>query len=201
MPENNIPEIKRCANIGAVWLALGGGELRRGRGQAFWRDGDGYNVAINAERGTWHDFVSNEGGDVIALVETARGCDFRAAIGWLANFAGLSIRTNNSNRPAADTDWPTDLKWATWWKISAELLAEWILEELPGNSPKRRGPTSLLATIRLGDGAALVNEYRDWRRREPQLTTAMAQAGRRSDARVQRRLAEWIVRTYGAAKT
>ena len=39
-----------------VWAALGGGPLRQRRGQAFWRDGDGYNVSLNDDKGCWHDF-------------------------------------------------------------------------------------------------------------------------------------------------
>jgi hypothetical protein len=194
----SIAEIKRAASIHDVWSALGGPPLRHGRGQAFWRGGTGYNVAINAERGTWHDFVANTGGDVVELVRTVRGCDFRGAVDWLADFAGISKAPDNINSFSRDpdTDWPTDLKWATYWKIAAEALAEQALREMSPWDLERRGLTSLLCTIRLGD-AALVEEYRLWRRRHPKLTHAMTQAGKRSDARVQRRLARWIQRTYG----
>ena len=40
-----------------VWHALGGGALRGRRGQASWRDGDGYSVAINVAKNAWYDFV------------------------------------------------------------------------------------------------------------------------------------------------
>jgi hypothetical protein len=156
-PKADIADLKLRPRIGDVWDALGGGELRRGRGRAWWRNGGGYNVSIDAEKGLWHDFVADDGGDVIALVETVRGCDFREAVEWLADFAGLSLRNDNSDHRDHDTDWPSDLKWATYWKITAEMLAEWALEELPYWHPERRGLTDLLTTIRLGD-AALVNE-------------------------------------------
>jgi hypothetical protein len=95
-----------------------------------------------------------------------------------------------------DTDWPADLKSAKWWRMTAEMLAEWVLEKLPYWHPERRSLTALLQTIRLGD-SALVGEYREWQKREPKMTAAMAHAGRLHNARTQRRLARWLVRTYG----
>ncbi len=77
------------------------------------------------------------------------------------------------------------------------MLAEQALEELPSWSSQRRGPTVLLQTLRLGD-AVLVNEYREWRRRNPKFAAAMVHAGQRSEARLQRRLALWL-RRYGDA--
>lgn len=196
----SIAEIKARANIQHVWAALGGGKLCGNRGQAFWRGGDGYSVALDPIRGLWHDFVAGEGGDVIALVEQVRECDFKAAAAWLAEFAGMDLSAHavtNGNRVCPDTDWAADLRWATWWARTAEMLAELVLEELPSWSLQRRGPTVLLQTIKLGD-AALVGEYREWRRRNPKLAAAMVHAGQRSDARLQRRLALWL-RRYGDA--
>ena len=51
--------------------------------------------------------------------------------------------------------------------------------------------TQLLSTVRAGD-AALVHEFREWRRREPALTAGMCRAGRLHDARTQRKLALWL---------
>lgn len=66
-----------------VWRALGGGDLRDRRGRAFWRNGDGYNVALDAEGGRWFDHAAGSGGSVLALVETALQCDQSAALSWL----------------------------------------------------------------------------------------------------------------------
>ena len=55
LDKTNIAEIKRRADIRDVWSALGGPELRGNRGQAFWRGGDGYSVALDFEKGLWHD--------------------------------------------------------------------------------------------------------------------------------------------------
>ncbi len=184
----NLTEIKRRADIRDVWTALGGAELRGNRGRAFWRDGDGYNVSLDPPRGLWHDFVSGEGGDVIRLIEIVQGCDFKQACAWLANFTGMSPIGDSAQHFEADTDWPADLRWATWWRIAAVALAEEALATLESCDPQRRIPTVLLATLRLGD-AALVAEYRAWRRQNPELTAAMARAGQRSDARIQHQTA------------
>ena len=73
-------------DIKAVWSELGGGRLHSNRGRAFWRDGDGFNVALDV--GVWFDHGRNTGGGVLDLVETARGCDKRAALGWLTDHFG-----------------------------------------------------------------------------------------------------------------
>jgi hypothetical protein len=191
----NISELKHAADIREVYSALGGGKLRGNRGQAFWRGGDGYSIALDPAKNCWFDHRDGIGGDVIAVVEAVRQCGFKEAIDWLAEFTGIPIaRDNVTSFPCEpDTDWQTDLQWAGWWKIAAEMLAEQTLEELPSTSPQRHGPTTLLRTIKLGDGA-LVGEYVEWRRRFPELTAAMARAGQRSDARLQARLARWIRR-------
>jgi hypothetical protein len=190
---DHLAEIKSRASINEVWAALGGARLRGNRGQAFWRDGDGFNISLDFGKGVWYDFATHEGGDVFSLVETALGCDFRGALRWLANFSGMDISEPARCARSVDTDWPNDLRWARWWKIAAETMAEWALEEPPYCHPERRGLTSLLNTIRLGD-QTLVNEYREWRRRDPELTTAMCLAGRNSDARLERKLARFLVR-------
>jgi hypothetical protein len=192
----NIDEIKRRADIRDVWSALGGGKLLRGRGQAFWRDGDGYSVALDFKKNVWYDHVGGSGGDVIALVRTALQCSFADATDWVSRHIGVPV----SKRTQEDQDftgWEADLRAAIWWKIAARLLFEWALDELPSTDPDRRVPTQLLATVRHLSGAALVNEYRQRRHSDPKWTAGMVHAGRLHDARVQRRLAHWIRRTYG----
>lgn len=81
-----------------VWTATGGAPLRGNRGRAFWRNGDGYNIAIDPTKGTWFDHASGTGGGILALVETAIGGDRRAALDWLAQNFG--IVSGNSYTPA-----------------------------------------------------------------------------------------------------
>ena len=72
-----------------VWNAAGGGPLRAKRGRAFWRNGDGWNISLDQERGTWYDHRDARGGGSLALVETAFGCGRQAALGWLETNCGL----------------------------------------------------------------------------------------------------------------
>ncbi|WP_321476888.1 hypothetical protein [uncultured Paludibaculum sp.] len=76
-------------SITAIWRALGGGPLHYHRGRAFWRKGDGWNIALDEEKGVWYDFAANEGGGLIDLVQRARGCDTAAAAAWLCGFTGI----------------------------------------------------------------------------------------------------------------
>jgi hypothetical protein len=190
----NIAELKRHADIRGVWFALGGGELRHGRGQAFWRNGDSHSIALDLKKNVWFDHVAGVGGDVVALVRTVQQCGFTAAAKWLGEFTGITAAEGTAGITTyMGTDWETDFRAATSWKLTAEALAEWALETLPYYDPERRELTQLLRTIRLGD-SALVHEYREWRTRHPRLTAGMVHAGRLHDARIQRRLAHWIRR-------
>jgi hypothetical protein len=196
----SLAEIKAAANIGAVWSALGGGKLHGNRSQAFWRNGDGYSVAIDADKGVWFDHASGVGGDVVELVRTVQQCTFADALKWLADLAGISVSSTRRYDEKIDTDWNADLRRAIYWRAASRLLCEWELERMSPTDPERRGLTRLLSTIRLGD-AALVAEYRAWRQHDPRMTTALVRCGRLHDARLQRRLALWIRRTYGSETT
>src|SRR5262245_1949825 len=107
--KRQIAEIRNRADIRDVWAALGGGELRHGRGRAFWREGDGYNVSVDAGKGVWFDFVANVGGDVFALVQVVQGCDFKQALAWLAEFTGVAL---NGSRESPDVG-GIDTAWST----------------------------------------------------------------------------------------
>lgn len=76
-----------------VWRVLGGGPLRGRRGKAFWRDGDGYSVALDTAKGTWFDHRDGHGGGVLTFVETVLGCDRRTALQWLESEGFIEPRT------------------------------------------------------------------------------------------------------------
>ena len=57
-----IRDLIEGASILSVWNAPGGGPLRHGRGMAFWRDGDGYNIALNEAKGCYYDHAHGQGG-------------------------------------------------------------------------------------------------------------------------------------------
>ena len=80
-------------NIAAVWRDLGGPPIVRSRAPAFWRGSKDPNVAINVERGVWHDHAQNKGGGVLALVQTALSCTKRDALVWLEERGYIPRRT------------------------------------------------------------------------------------------------------------
>jgi hypothetical protein len=70
---------------------LGGGPLRGGRGRAFWRNGDGFNVSLDQRNNRWFDHAGGFGGGTLRLVEVALGVDWREALAWLADNFGISV--------------------------------------------------------------------------------------------------------------
>jgi hypothetical protein len=63
--------LKATEHLLDVWCATGGGEVHRTgtdtyRGHAFWRNRDGLNVSLDANRNVCHDFVNDAGGGVLA---------------------------------------------------------------------------------------------------------------------------------------
>ena len=74
-----------------VWVALGGGPLRHGRGKAFWRGGDAHNISLDEAKAVWFDHAHGTGGGVLALIQTVLGCDRRDALRWLANHHNVQL--------------------------------------------------------------------------------------------------------------
>src|SRR5712692_4627635 len=84
-------EIISRISITEIYHALGGPPLRCRRGQAFWRGGDGYNVALDDRKTAFHDFARGEGGGVLDLIKLVHGGTNKDALRWLADFAGLPL--------------------------------------------------------------------------------------------------------------
>ena len=98
----------------------------RRRGVATWREGKNFSVSFNDNKNAWHDFVSNEGGGVLDLVVRVRGCDRKAALEWIAAYAGVPLthQTESERR-----DWSRRMR-AT--RHQAEALVAWKRETLEG---------------------------------------------------------------------
>lgn len=105
--------------ITEVWKKLGGGELRHGRGLAFWRGGDGRHVLLDDEKGMWCDHArSSKGGRTLALIETVLECDRQAAISWLAEAFSLEIDQARQLTPSEKRAYARARR-------EAEQVAEW----------------------------------------------------------------------------
>jgi hypothetical protein len=189
----NIAELKRRASIVEIWLGLGGAPLIGRRGVAWWRGGGGLSVAVDPDKGVWFDHAAGVGGDALQLIRTVRGCSFQSALAWLSSFVGVPAPGQSPQQyRAPDTGWAADLEMASYWRVAAAAMAEQVLEDLSPFDAERDAHTRLLRIVRLGD-LSLIETYREWRRRDPALTWAMVQAGRDSNARVQRQLMAWLL--------
>ena len=95
-------------SITDVWAALGGDDLRHGRGKAFWRDGDGDNIAVNESKNVFFDHAWGEGGGILVLIETVLSCKRREALRWLAAHEGVSLDNQRPLRRRARRQYATD---------------------------------------------------------------------------------------------
>jgi hypothetical protein len=82
---------------------------------------------------------------------------------------------------------------AEYWRQTATILAEHLLEQIALEAPERRALTSFVGLLRDPSPDALLAAYRDWRTTHGTLTAGLVYSGRLREARLQWRLAEWIV--------
>lgn len=93
-------EIVGQLRISEVFRSLGG-EVRGHRGRAFWRQGDGLNIALDDAKGTWFDHRDSVGGGMVDLVVHVRQCSRREALDYLALLMGAEIDSTPSRGAAA----------------------------------------------------------------------------------------------------
>jgi hypothetical protein len=136
---NRAQDVVARVRISDVYRDLSGAIPRRTgpdtwRAQATWRNGDGYNVALDDSRGVFHDFVTDEGGGVLGLVEIVRGCSKADALRWLADFAGVSLEDKEPD-PEARARWARerrelerDLPEARYWRRAVLLMLENVMD-------------------------------------------------------------------------
>ena len=98
----NVAAAKSIGEISIIdaWRRLGGPEPRKCgaelRSRAFFRDGDGQNVAFNLAKNCYRDHRDGCGGGVLKLVMLIRGCETHEALDWLRDEFGLEDRRAQS---------------------------------------------------------------------------------------------------------
>jgi hypothetical protein len=134
-----------------------------------------------------------EEGDRI-LVYCFSGCRQEAVIDALRELGLWPHRERVGGiRAPRDPDRWADLERAEYWRMPAQILADQLLEELPLEDPDRSALTSFVSTLRDPSPDVLLSAYRNWRTKHAELTAGLVYGGRLRNARLQRRLAEFIV--------
>jgi hypothetical protein len=159
-------------------------------------NGDGLNVSLDDGKGVWYDFVTREGGGVLALVQRVKDCTKGAALGWLADLVGIQLpkgfhRRFQHRQQRADPQ--PDLIEARYWRQATFVLCEEALRELSErlfdatagevDFDHLQATTSLVHRLRWADDAVLLFTYRAWRLSDPTLTAALVCAGQRHEQR------------------
>jgi hypothetical protein len=190
-------DIVARVRISEVYRSLGGGELNHGRGSAFWRGGDGQNVSLDDSRGVWHDFVTDDGGGILDLVQRIRRESRADALRWCAEFASVPL-DDRALSPGDRARWAVekhamerDLPEARYWRRTAVALSEATLDlekvrlfdptERPGDLAAIRDITGMLERLKALGDTALVQYYHEWRADCPEVTAAMVRYARDLD--------------------
>jgi hypothetical protein len=171
---------------------------------------------LNDSRGVWHDFATNEGGGILALVIRVRGGGRADALRWVADLAGvplddMPICAEDRARWAVERrDIERTLLTALYWRRAAVCIAEELLESLKGALFNLALPQpdvgeiasveNLLGSLRRVDGGALVREYRLWLERFPGHTAALVHVARQREAAERRALMEYLKQADPATK-
>jgi hypothetical protein len=209
--------VRRC-RIVAVAEALGL-DVKRGRCRAAWRNGDGWNVALDDERGAWYDFVGNDSGGVLALIERCLGCERREAAEWLASYMGARLddgpasfkdRRQMARQRAQDA---ADSTAAGYWQSQYLAHLEAVLAQskarLDEHLAADEDPPELLAgpvasltaihgRIRAARGGELLRLYRWFRDADPERVAAFVAEGK-ADAEHAGRVAAVLVAAWARA--
>jgi hypothetical protein len=189
-------EIVARISISTLWRELGGGEIRRGRARAFWRDGDGWNISLNDAKGAWFDHRDGIGGGVLDLVVHVRGGSRQDAVRRVAEVAGVPL--DDKPMPAADKRrWATQQREhdrvaaeAVYFEMAARTMAEFALETMSPWDDQRPRITELMTALHVAPDY----EYRQWLEKSPDMAAALVAAGKSYAKRVQVMVAHFIAK-------
>ena len=94
--------IDRTEQVATALLGEPNRRLSTKRELRFGRKGSVAIVVEGAKRGQWFDHAENVGGDLLALITTVRGCSFRDAMVFAADFVGLNVFLRTLGRAARE---------------------------------------------------------------------------------------------------
>lgn len=208
MDNSTTSDVLARVKISDVYAALSGSKLRKNRGPAFWRGGDGFNVSLDDGRGVWHDFTTDEGGGVLDLVVRVRGGNRADALRWCADLVGVPM-DDTPLSPEERERWARerrelerDLPTARYLRRAAVRMTEELLHMLKSAlvDPMLPQPDlgeighvqALLDRLQRIGGAELVAEYHWWLTHHPGLTAALVAAMRHREQAERRALEVFV---------
>jgi hypothetical protein len=113
-----IAEIKLAYRIPAAWRDL---QLEDAPGKcvsAPWRVDEHPSLGIYDDGRRWHDFATNEGGDVVDFVRRALGMDTKGALSWIRQRLGfVDCRSNGAGKSRKPR--PSELRFGSRDELSA----------------------------------------------------------------------------------
>jgi hypothetical protein len=190
-----------------VWRALGGGPLRGNHGQARWRGGDGYNVALDLKKNVFFDHRDGKGGGILELAEVALGCDRRSALQWLETNCGLdsrrSLSTNErrvfAERRRAASSFDEEI---TNWRagLIPELNARKIAALKSGDDDALSWAASTCNTLENGSPADVAREFHGHRASDPANVERLIAIGQAYGLEAERIAAEAVLLLARAAR-
>ncbi|MGD1094006.1 MAG: CHC2 zinc finger domain-containing protein [Bryobacteraceae bacterium] len=192
----------------AIYYALRMPEIRqrgrRWRGTCPIHRGKHYSFSVDPKTGLWRCWSDcGRGGDIIALEMALTGVSWREGVVEIERIIGRTLLARPANRAERHAlaeqreREKVETSDAEHFGTAVRALAEEVLGQLDACDPDRAIYTQLLGVIRTG-GMALIDEYRWWRKSDPELTQALVRSGAASQARIQRRLALYIMELANA---
>ena len=179
-------------DIMQVWTMLGGGHLRGGRGQAFWRDGKGYNVSLEPDKGAWFDHRDGVGGGILDLAVKGLGSR-QEAIKWLQDNCGLDAGKPMEDK-SAWVKFKREEECARYFRVSLRIMSELALDTVSYDDPERQTYTDLIRQCKGADKHKFLELYRSWAQGQPDMTRGLVASGRKSLQRTEKSIMDWIDR-------
>lgn len=175
--------------MNAETIAHGLGLKRAGRG---WRGpcpihgGSSFTVSEKSGKPVFYCWSGCERGAILAALKSA-------GLWPESDWTPMQKRDYAMQRARDEAD----MRAAGLFGMTAAIMAEQALDELPTTDPGRAVYTEMLRA--LGSEAGLLAEYRGWRAREPEFTAALVDAGRKHQERLEMLMSNYLVREINHA--
>lgn len=148
-----------------VWKRLGGGPVKHGRAQAWWRDSKDWNIAIDAEKDVWYDHAHARGGRAVSLVMALRGCNSGDAGRWLREEFGPTPESYTVTGVQPHRPDPVSAAQEAYQAEAFATAMGWLIQrKLELNHSYLDGPRHDHAVLRIARLSRQVVRMKEWNR-------------------------------------